>query len=138
MAAQRKLTDEQIQWACSVARKRADLERQLAQLPTVADMAEGLGCTNRYLAEVLSGRTSRNSAKILITRCEKPLNEEQLKQRVRATTLRAVMSGKLRRLPCQQCGALSAEMHHPDYSRPLEVVWLCHPCYMALHKHQTE
>lgn len=25
-------------------------------------------------------------------------------------------------------------MHHPDYSKPLEVVWMCRPCHLAEHK----
>jgi hypothetical protein len=27
--------------------------------------------------------------------------------------------------PCTICGALKVDAHHPDYSKPLEVVWLC-------------
>lgn len=37
---------------------------------------------------------------------------------------RALRSGKLQKLPCWVCGA-EAEAHHPDYSSPLDVVWLC-------------
>lgn len=36
----------------------------------------------------------------------------------------AVRTGKLTPLPCLVCGD-KAESHHPDYSRPLDVVWLC-------------
>lgn len=36
----------------------------------------------------------------------------------------AVRSGKIFPLPCFVCGQ-KAEAHHPDYSRPLDVVWLC-------------
>lgn len=36
----------------------------------------------------------------------------------------AVRDGKVIPLPCFMCGAES-EAHHPDYSRPLDVVWLC-------------
>jgi hypothetical protein len=36
----------------------------------------------------------------------------------------AVQTGKLIPLPCFVCGA-KAEAHHPDYSRKLDVVWLC-------------
>lgn len=38
--------------------------------------------------------------------------------------------------PCEECGEPDSEMHHPDYSKPLEVVWLCRPCHHALHKAQ--
>jgi hypothetical protein len=36
----------------------------------------------------------------------------------------AVRDGRLQPLPCWVCNA-SAEAHHPDYSSPLDVVWLC-------------
>ena len=35
---------------------------------------------------------------------------------------------------CQQCGvANNLVRHHPDYSKPLEVVTLCHSCHRNLH-----
>ena len=37
----------------------------------------------------------------------------------------AIESGRLQRLPCEQCGAVPAQAHHDDYSRPLDVRWLC-------------
>jgi hypothetical protein len=37
----------------------------------------------------------------------------------------AVKSGELKRLPCWICGALKVEAHHEDYSKPLEVIWVC-------------
>jgi len=44
----------------------------------------------------------------------------------------AVKSGKILKLPCQECGE-AAEAHHPDYSRPLSVVWLCPAHHKQLH-----
>jgi len=44
----------------------------------------------------------------------------------------AVRSGKVFKLPCQECGE-EAEAHHPDYSRPLSVVWLCPVHHRQLH-----
>jgi hypothetical protein len=32
---------------------------------------------------------------------------------------------KLTPKPCEVCGALPTHAHHDDYSRPLEVRWLC-------------
>jgi hypothetical protein len=36
----------------------------------------------------------------------------------------AVRDGRVTPLPCLVCGG-KAEAHHPDYSAPLDVVWLC-------------
>lgn len=41
--------------------------------------------------------------------------------------------GKIMKLPCSQCGAQEAEKHHPDYSQPLLIVWLCSSCHRQLH-----
>ncbi len=45
----------------------------------------------------------------------------------------AVASGKVKRQPCSRCGQERAEAHHPDYSKPLAVEWLCRKCHLAEH-----
>ncbi len=45
----------------------------------------------------------------------------------------AVREGKLSRLPCEFCGTTKVHAHHKDYSKPLEVVWLCAKCHHRLH-----
>lgn len=45
----------------------------------------------------------------------------------------ALRQKRLKKLPCQICGNTRAEAHHPDYSRPLEVVWLCRVHHCAVH-----
>jgi hypothetical protein len=40
----------------------------------------------------------------------------------------------LSRQPCSICGAERAEAHHPDYSKPLDVVWLCKPHHAEVHR----
>jgi hypothetical protein len=37
---------------------------------------------------------------------------------------------------CEQCGKTSKrqlDSHHEDYSKPLEVVWLCRSCHLQTH-----
>lgn len=41
---------------------------------------------------------------------------------------------KLERQPCQVCGAQKSEAHHPDYSKPLEVIWFCHKHHSEAHR----
>ena len=42
-------------------------------------------------------------------------------------------SGKIQSQPCANCGAMPSQAHHPDYSKPLLVVWLCGKCHQAEH-----
>lgn len=55
------------------------------------------------------------------------------RKQTRKNTRRAVKRGKLEKLPCQVCGALEVEAHHHDYSKPLEVTWLCSRHHKELH-----
>lgn len=40
----------------------------------------------------------------------------------------AVRLGKLIKVPCD-CGDKEVQAHHEDYSKPLEVEWLCRTCH---------
>ncbi|QGH72742.1 MAG: putative HNHc nuclease [Podoviridae sp. ctQNx1] len=44
----------------------------------------------------------------------------------------AVRDGRIEKLPCFICGG-KAEAHHPDYDRPLDVVWLCPVHHKEIH-----
>jgi len=37
----------------------------------------------------------------------------------------AIRAKKLIRMPCEVCGDKNSDGHHIDYSKPLEVIWLC-------------
>lgn len=52
----------------------------------------------------------------------------------RQAVLVAVRAGRIEKLPCRVCGDPAAEAHHPDYSRPLDVIWLCAPHHRAEHR----
>lgn len=51
--------------------------------------------------------------------------------RARYLTNNAVRDGRLKRQPCEVCGSEKVHAHHRDYSKPLDVIWLC-----ARHHHK--
>lgn len=69
-------------------------------------------------------------------RCANPKTPEQeIQARAHGLAKTAQNNGKIKRGPCEECGAtLNLHMHHPDYSRPLFVKWLCARCHTVEHK----
>ena len=55
------------------------------------------------------------------------------KTRARRLVYWAVRRGNLQRQPCEVCGAPEVHAHHEDYSKPLEVRWLCSAHHLAAH-----
>jgi hypothetical protein len=55
------------------------------------------------------------------------------KAQARKLAYYAFRRGRITQTPCEHCGIEERlEMHHDDYSKPLEVRWLCVPCHKAL------
>ncbi len=50
------------------------------------------------------------------------------------TVHNALRLGVLERRHCTVCGETRTDAHHPDYSQPLHVVWLCRPHHLAAHR----
>ena len=46
---------------------------------------------------------------------------------------RALRQGHISRQPCEQCGSMDVDAHHPDYDKPLEVMWLCRSHHRQWH-----
>jgi len=55
------------------------------------------------------------------------------KARARSYAHAYLSRGWIKREPCVRCGA-EAQMHHEDYGKPLEVVWLCRDHHQDLHR----
>ena len=46
----------------------------------------------------------------------------------------AVRDGRLSKAPCSICGSeKNVQAHHKDYSKPLDVVWMCAKCHHRVH-----
>jgi hypothetical protein len=50
------------------------------------------------------------------------------------TVNHAIRAGRIVAQPCEICGNSKAHAHHDDYSKPLEVRWLCQEHHFALHR----
>ena len=71
-------------------------------------------------------------------RATRPLHSElptpaRLRANARSYASVYLKRGKLKKKPCERCGEEKVQMHHEDYSQPLQVRWLCRECHLALH-----
>jgi hypothetical protein len=67
-------------------------------------------------------------------RRDHPDDQTGLRVAARAFARKRKARGTLVNRPCAVCGDPSAEMHHPDYERPLDVTWLCKRHHADWHK----
>jgi len=53
-----------------------------------------------------------------------------LKYKARTAVNNAIRDGRLFKQPCQYCGSEEKiQGHHHDYSKPLDVIWVCFQCH---------
>lgn len=50
----------------------------------------------------------------------------------------AIKSGTIKKEPCEICGKLKVEAHHKDYTKPLDVTWLCNKHHNEEHVRMRE
>ncbi len=51
----------------------------------------------------------------------------------RTAVMHAKKCGELIQRPCVSCSNPNSEAHHEDYSKPLDVIWLCSACHGRQH-----
>lgn len=52
-------------------------------------------------------------------------SKDSLRSHARALVSSAIRWGKMAKKPCETCAEIVVQAHHDDYSKPLEVRWLC-------------
>ena len=45
--------------------------------------------------------------------------------------------GLIERQPCAECGAEKVDGHHPNYTEPMAVIWLCRKHHREVHRKAT-
>lgn len=63
-------------------------------------------------------------------------DQDIIKDIARQKLIKAVYSGKIKRpKSCDYCGdRCTPHGHHENYTRPLDVVWLCADCHTDIHR----
>lgn len=100
-------------WTC-VECNRANVKKQAATTPNRVR-------ANKQKSDRKNSITKRQNR-------EQRTGQKWLNERVRE----AVRNGLIMKTVCIICGEKS-EAHHPDYSNPLSVVWLCRKHHMEVH-----
>ncbi len=62
------------------------------------------------------------------------IKKHKAKQDARILLNYHVKMGRIKKTPCVVCKSKKSEAHHPDYSKPLEVVWYCRVHHFEAHK----
>jgi hypothetical protein len=101
-------------------------------------------CTKRdvqanYVATREEKRTYER-ARLQTPRRRESMRRVRVRQRQRPDKLlarkmarAAIESGFLRALPCAICGDEKTDGHHEDYSKPLDIAWLCRTHHARRH-----
>lgn len=61
----------------------------------------------------------------------------QFKKAAQAYTYRCIRDGLLVRKPCEVCGNIKVDAHHDDYTKPMDVRWLCRKHHLLHHRSQS-
>lgn len=99
-------------------RKRANIPKRVAAREAYQQTDAGRDSLARSRAKWLSNNRTRRKAHVALNN--------------------AIRDGRLHRMPCAICGDAEVEGHHPDYSAPLDVVWLCNKHHVQLHVEHNE
>ena len=85
--------------------------------------------TKKQYSSSERGKVSRQKAQARF----KSTEHGKLVRRAHHVVKYAIKNGQMVRGPCVVCGDPNTEKHHPDYTKPLETVDLCHCHHLEEH-----
>ncbi len=77
--------------------------------------------------KIRNRRPERKAATAEVQRRRRAANPE--KNRAYNAVRYALKSGKIKKMACFYCGKKKVEAHHDDYSKLLDVKWMCFKCH---------
>lgn len=96
----------------------------------VRQRAQYLKHRERRLEGARQYRAEGKGAEVMARHRERHPNKEVARQGLR----NAIRRGELLKQPCEVCGASDVEAHHCDYTKPLDVMWLCKEHHSEWHR----
>ena len=130
--------------ACEASRKNReenidrylayDKERYLAD-PSRKDVALKWKRENPELAKKKNKEWVAANPDKIMARHNRWAERYPEKKRAHWTVANALRDGRLTKRPCEACrGEEFIHAHHADYSKPLDVIWLCGDCHRLEHE----
>ncbi len=83
-------------------------------------------------ARIYSRKRNKSGVGTISSRNWRNKNPEKYNAHIKLNN--AVRDGKVRKGKCRKCRSKRSEGHHLDYSKPLEVFWLCRKHHAELHR----
>lgn len=128
---------------CPLSQKYAESRGMYEAGLSIQQVAEFYGVTRQAMFDILRRRGTQMRPK--------PSGSDnhffrgtKASDRAQNTLEKAVQRGiVVRKTHCETCGSVpppkrngssSIEAHHPDYNKPLDVMWLCQKCHHEWHK----
>lgn len=102
---------------------------------TKADVSENYRANLEHYVEYERSRSKRPERKMMVTEYVK--RRPKHKRAANYAVSNAIRDGRLTRMPCEICGSEKSEAHHDDYTKPLEVRWLCRKHHLEHHGKQS-
>lgn len=65
-------------------------------------------------------------------------NKHSVARQAHVVVGNAVRDGRLAKLPCEVCGDTEVHGHHDDYTKPLEVRWMCNQHHIEHHMRERD
>jgi hypothetical protein len=110
---------------------------------SVADVASFYGRTRQAMWEWLKARGVKMRSNLRYGNANHFHRGTRASDRAQNILEKAVLRGLVeRKTHCEKCGKAptfkdgrtGVQAHHPDYNKPLGVMWLCQPCHHDWHK----
>ena len=101
---------------------------------TKTDVSENYRKNRDYYAEYERNRFKRPERKCAALEYQRTRRKRHpLQYHAHYAVGNAIRDGRLIRQPCQVCGEEKSQAHHHDYSKPLDVHWLCRKHHLEEH-----